>query len=379
MIQNNNSTNVSQSQHITRWGDARELTPEERLSSIDLENLDFGEVIDRILATNEIREEIGEEYLDDYKQVLLEDVRLGSRSFLDFVNWYNSKCPNTPILIPSDYGINTAEVELPDWLISGLVLRNGLTLFYGDAGSYKTTLTIYMGYALMTGTEFFGIPIDGSHKVLYVEQDESINILKDQVQKIGFPEDMFVCCKLPVLWNGKNFNQEFFHSLEALKPDVVFIDSLTNLGIEDIAKPPAILCVDALRRIANTKKLSFVLLHHENLQGKPLGLRLIIGRIDSEIQTSVSSVGNEDKITLVQGKVRGQHLEPMFFKANRGTLQIERELNMTIARRVQQMAEQGLDRTAILGHFKGTQEKAAARKAYQRLTRRTQVGTSNGT
>jgi hypothetical protein len=362
-------------QPITIREDARELTPEERLSPIDLEGLNFGEAVDRILATNEIREEIGEEHLDEYRQALMEDAKVGSKVFLDMVNWYNEQHPNTPILIPSDYAISTAEAELPDWLISGLVLRNGLTLFYGDAGSYKTTLTIYMGYSLMTGTEFFGIPIDGSHKVLYVEQDESISMLKDQVQKIGFPEDMFVCCKLPVLWNGKNFNQEFFHSLEALKPDVVFIDSLTNLGIEDIARPPAILCVDALRRIANKQHLSFVLLHHENLQGRPLGLRLIIGRIDSEIQISVSRVGNEDKITLVQGKVRGQHLDPMFFKANRGTLRIERELNMTIARRVQQMHEQGLDRTAILEHFRGTREKAAARKAYQRLPGRTQVRT----
>ena len=364
-----------ESPRITTREDARELTPEEKLSPIDLGNLDFGEAIDKILATNEIREEIGEEYLEDYREALLDDARLGSKGFLDLVRWYNEQYPDTPILIPSDYAISTAEAELPDWLISGLVLRNGLTLFYGDAGSYKTTLTIYMGYSLMTGTEFFGIPIDGSHKVLYVEQDESINMLKDQVQKIGFPEDAFVCCRLPVLWNGKNFNQEFFRSLEALKPDVVFIDSLTNLGIEDIARPPAILCVDALRRIANTKKLSFVLLHHENLQGKPLGLRLIIGRIDSEIQTSVSRVGNEDKITLVQGKVRGQHLEPMFFKANRGTLRIERELNMTIARRVHELHEQGLDKTAILEHFRGTREKAAARKAYQRLTQRTQPGT----
>jgi len=362
-------------QHITRREDARELTPEEKLSPIDLENLNFEEALDRILATDEIREDIGEEHLDDYRQAFMEDARLGSKVFLDLVKWYNEQYPDTPILIPSDYGISTAEAELPDWLISGLVLRNGLTLFYGDAGSYKTTLTIYMGYSLMTGTEFFGIPIDGSHKVLYVEQDESINILKDQVQKIGYPEHMFVCCKLPVVWNGKDFNQEFFRSLEALKPDVVFVDSLTNLGIDDIAKPPAILCIDALRRIANTKNLSIVLLHHENLKGKPLGLRLIIGKIDSELQTSVSHVGNEDKITLVQGKVRGQHLEPMFFKANRGTLQIERELNMTIARRVQQMVEQGLDRTAILAHFRGTREKAAARKAYQRLWHRTQAGT----
>lgn len=364
---------MNQQRAITRQEDAREL--EERLSPLDQRNLDFEGVVNKILAIEKIREEIGEEWLDDYRQALMEDAAIGHKKFLDLVRWYNGRFPDNPILIPSDYGISPAEVELPDWLIPGLVLRNGLTLFYGDAGSYKTTLTIYMGYSLMTGTEFFGIPIDGNYRVLYVEQDESISILKDQVQKIGYPEDIFICCKLPVLWNGKEFNQDFHNSLKALKPDVVFIDALTTLGIDDITRPPAALCLDALRRIANDKNLSIVLLHHENLQGKPLGLRLIIGKIDSEVQTSVSSARNEDKITLVQGKVRGQHLEPIFFKANRGTLQVERELNMTIARRVQQMVEQELDRAAILGHFRGTREKAAARKALQRLRQRTQPGT----
>ncbi len=293
-----------ESQIIYRREDARELTPQERLSPLDQENLDFEEAVDRILATEEIREsfvekygeEHLEEYLYDYRQALMEDAGLGSKKFLDLVRWYNKKFPANPILIPSDYGITPAEVELPDWLVPGLALRNGLTLFYGEAGSYKTTLTIYMGYALITGTDFFGIPIDGNYKVLYVEQDQSLSILKDQIQKIGYPEDVFICSKLPVLWNGKDFNQEFYNSLKALQPDVVFIDAYTSLGIEDITRPQSALCLDALRRIANDHRISIVIAHHENKAGTQMGSALHIAKIDSEVQTTVTKGESRDTI-----------------------------------------------------------------------------------
>jgi hypothetical protein len=47
---------------ITNRNELRELTPEEMLSPIDQDNLNFEEVIDKILASEEIREEIGEEH-----------------------------------------------------------------------------------------------------------------------------------------------------------------------------------------------------------------------------------------------------------------------------------------------------------------------------
>lgn len=360
----------ARSQIITRRGQLRELRPEEKLSQLDLENLNFEEALDKILATDEIREEIGEEWLDEYRQALMEDAGLGSKKFLDLVKWYNGKFPDNPVLIPSDYGISPAEVELPDWLIPGLVLRNGLTLFYGEAGSYKTILTIYMGYALMTGTDFFGITLDGSYKVIYVEQDESISILKDQVQKIGFAEDIFICCRLPVLWDGKEFNREFHNSLNALKPDVVFIDAYTSLGIEDIARPASALCLDALRRIANKYRISIIIIHHENLSGKQMGSSLHRAKIDSEIQTSVTSRDNNiEKVVLTQGKARGQHIEPIFIKADKNTLHIERQLNMNTARMVREMQSAGMNRQEILSRFRG-REKEAARKALYRLSQR---------
>lgn len=354
-----NTMGQANSQPITRREDARELTPQDKLSPLDLE------IYERVIEKAKLLPEVDSQVIMD---AINEDVALGSKQFLDGVRFLNDKLPDNPILIPSDYVTNLTEVELPDWLVPGLVLREGLTLFYGEAGSYKTTLTIYLGYSLMRGTDFFGIPIDGSHKVLYVEQDQSLSVLKDQVQKIGYPEDIFICCKLPILWDGKHFNSEFYNSLEALQPDVVFIDAYTSLGIEDITRPQSALCLDALRRAANKYRISIVITHHENKSGGQMGSALHIAKVDSEVQTTVTKGESRDMVMLSQGKVRGQHIEPIFLEANRDTLHIERRLNMNLTRMIRGMLSAREDRQTILSHFRGTQ-KESARRILHRLSR----------
>lgn len=348
MSQLNNSTDVRRSQPITRREDARELSPEEKLSPLDLE------IYERVIEKAKLLPQETEQDCLNYKMVMdaiNEDAGLGSKGFLDIVRWLNEKFPDNPIPIPTDYVTNLTEVELPDWLLSGIAVRNGLTLFYGEAGSYKTTLTIYMGYSLMTGTNFFGIPIDSSYKILYVEQDQSLSILKDQVQKIGYPEDMFICCKQPVLWDGKRFNQDFYNSLEALQPDVVFIDAYTSLGIEDITRPQSALCLDALRRIANEYRISIIVTHHTNLRGEQIGSSLHKAKIDSELQTTViKKEEGRNTILLSQGKVRGEHFEPIFLVADVATLHMERR-NQSIRQAVFSMASGGMGKDEIVSSF----------------------------
>lgn len=377
MSQENGNAGTAQTQIVYRRDAARELPPEEMLSRLDME------IHERAMEKAAL---LPRETEDDYlnyrmaMDAINEDAAIGSKRLLDTVRWLNDKLPDDPILIPSDYLTNLTEVEPPDWLVPGLVLRNGLTLFYGEAGSYKTTLIIYLGHALMTGTAFFGIQIEGSYRVLYVEQDQSLSIMKDQVQKIGYPEGIFICCKLPVLWDGRNFNKDFYDSLEALKPDVVFIDAYTSLGIEDITRPQSALCLDALRRTANDRKISIVITHHENKAGTQMGSALHVAKIDSEVQTTVTTrEGTRETIMLSQGKVRGQHIEPVFLVADKNTLRIERRLNMTVARQVRAMLSEGHDRQSVLNRFRGTPQIEAARKALQRAARgdaRAETGTS---
>ncbi|MFC2034032.1 AAA family ATPase [Chloroflexota bacterium] len=357
MTELNDNTEVTRP--ITNREDARELSAEEQLSPIDLD------IYEKVIEKARLLPRQTEEDCMNYKLVInaiAENCGIGSKQLIDIAQWLNNKLPNNPILIPSHYATTLNIIELPDWLIPGLALRNGLTLFYGEAGSYKTILTIYMGYALMTGTDFLGIPVEGNYKVLYVEQDESHSVLKEQVQMIGYPEEMFICCKLPVLWNTRQFNQEFFDTLKALQPDIVFIDAYTSLGIEDITRPQSALCLDALRRIASEYKISIIITHHENKAGTQMGSALHIAKIDSEVQTSITSRdGNRETIILTQGKVRGQHIDPVYIEAQKDTLRLERRLNMNLTQMIRIMLTEGQDRATILSNFRGTPRNSARR------------------
>lgn len=320
MVQDDSSTNVRNNQAVTRREDARELSPSESLSPIDLESLEFGEVVDRILAVPSIREEIGEEHLDDYRKALMEDAGLGSKAFLDLVRWYNEECPHAPILIPSDYVVDVREATEPDWVIPGIAVRHNTTLIYGDAGVGKTTFYLYLADALTNGGEFVGIQC-GRCRPLIVCQDEDHSLLKSHWATMG-KTGLLPVAKKDIVWDKKDFNVDFGNTLRAYKPDVVFIDSYTSLGIPDITRPESGLVFDAMNRIAREHRCAVILIHHTNLSGEPMGSSLHRAKVSSLV-----SIRNTDDrhIVVEQEKVRGSHFDPIVIRFDRVNLTMEKE------------------------------------------------------
>jgi RecA-family ATPase len=344
---NDNSTNVLQSQHITRREEARELTPQEKLSPIDLENFNLEEVVDRILVTNEIREEIGEEHLDEYRQALMEDAGVGSKVFLDMVNWYNEQYPDTPILIPSDYVGDAREVTEPDWIIPGIAVRNNTTLLYGDAGVGKTTFYLYLVDALMNGNEFVGIQCSRC-KPLVICQDEDHSLLKNHWATMG-KTGLLPVAKKDIVWDkGKgDFSEDFEMTLRAYKPDVVFIDSYTSLAIPDITRPESGLVFDAMNRTARDHKCSVILIHHTNLSGEPMGSSLHRAKVSSLVSIRAT---DDSHIVVEQEKVRGSHFDPIVIRFNKMNLAMEKEEG-SLREQIWRLLNQGETANAIIQRF----------------------------
>lgn len=219
----------------------------------------------------------------------------------------------TMSVIPEQFVRNLDNVPEPDWIIPGFIVREGLTLLYGESGSYKTTVAIYMAHSLQTASDFFGIPIGKPYKVLFVEQDESLGLLKSVIDTIGLkfkPE-------LPVhqvYWDEKRkaFNPEFAIALAVSKADVVFIDAYTSLGVPDITRPESGLVFDALRRYSTANKCSICIIHHSAASGKQMGSSLHIAKADVVIEaTKFQEDTNTAKIQLLQEKARGTQYEPL--------------------------------------------------------------------
>lgn len=141
--------------------DARDLTPEDKLSPIDIEGIDFDGVLNIILETEEIRESIGEEYLDTYKEAVLEDIRLGRKQSLDLIRWYNNINPNNPISIPSETNTIAGWLARPtvqtQWDIEQLMAQGTTLIISGVTGIGKTWETNHLAFQFRTGGIWHGL------------------------------------------------------------------------------------------------------------------------------------------------------------------------------------------------------------------------------
>jgi len=275
----------------------------------------------------------------------MEEAGLGSRGFLDLVNWYNSNNPDTPILIPSDYVADVREATEPDWIVPGIAVRNNTTLLYGDAGVGKTTFYLHLADALMNGSEFAGIRCEKC-KPLIVCQDEDHSLLKSHWATMGKTGPLPVA-KKDIVWDKKDFNEDFEMTLRAYKPDVVFIDSYTSLGIPDITRPESGSVFDATNRLAREHSCAIILIHHTNLSGEQMGSSLHRAKVSSMVSIVASS---DNHIVLTQEKVRGSHFEPIVIRFNRENLSMDREEG-SLREQVWRLLDQNVPANTIIEQF----------------------------
>lgn len=214
------------------------------------------------------------------------------------------------------------EVPEPDWLVEGIVVRQGLTLIYGESKIGKTTFCLNLIDALQRGNPLFGRKCKKA-KALLIEQDQSPPILGAQKRKLGKPEKLAVV-KAQIRWN--NATKKLDGNLEAVltfKPDVVIIDAYTSLGIEDINHPSAGLVFDALRVLSQEYNCAFVLIHHTNRSGTQMGSGLNTAKMDSVLFLKKTAESQGVKtVKIEQEKVKGDKCDDMVVYFNTDTLQM---------------------------------------------------------
>ncbi len=174
----------------------------------------------------------------------------------------------------NEFLLDIDEAPEPDWLVEGIVVRQGLTLLYGESGVGKTTFCLYLIDAVDEGKPLFGRKCKKA-KALLIEQDQSPPIMRGLKRKLGRPKKLAVA-RAQIKWN--NTTKEFDSKLEAVltfEPDVVIIDTYTSLGVEDINHPSAGLAFDALRELSQKHNCSFVLTHHTGKSGTQMGSSLL--------------------------------------------------------------------------------------------------------
>jgi len=180
---------------INRKEDARELTDQEKLSPLD-QGVVVG-ALDKITAASVIREYIGnEEYIEDFRQAIIEDASIGHKRFLDVVRWYNSRFPDNPILIPSDkylgrsiadmqsYPLHKSEIIIGDET-STLLTKGARVCVYAQPKAAKTTFTIQLGLDLASGGIFLErYRVARAHNVLYLNFELDAALFEERIMLV---------------------------------------------------------------------------------------------------------------------------------------------------------------------------------------------------
>jgi RecA-family ATPase len=253
---------------------------------------------------------------------------------------------------------DVSDFPQPDWIVEGIVIRNGLTLLYGDSGAGKTTFCLYMTDAIQMGKDLLGLKCKQG-RVIFIENDESAELLKSHRDKVGLPTKLDIA-NTDIAWDAgtKKFNKEFEEILYYYKPDVVIIDAFTSLGIPDITRPESALVLDELRRLAKGHGCAMVIIHHTNKAGEQMGSSLHKAKMDS----IVSLVNVSDIVTVTQEKVRGSKFEPKGIYFDPVTLKMT-DAKMTLKAQVQLLKAQGFSLKDIQSKFHSA-NKQTIRKYY---------------
>jgi len=171
--------------------------------------------------------------------------------------------------IPELIAMQTEETR--EWIVSGLLPKGTTVLFYADGGVGKTLFIYDLLKLVHTSDTFLHKRVASRPKTLLIQTDEpQIDMVsRFQEKDMGGISDITVTTEWAFAeisrLKQKIINENF---------ELVIIDSFTSasryaLTEEKDAMHSAILY--QLRDIANSSKCSFIVIHHENKQGKVRG------------------------------------------------------------------------------------------------------------
>gem|GEM_PF-2130643 len=231
-----------------------------------------------------------------------------------------------------DKDLKSMQIEPIEWIIENLIPKNSIVLLGGKRATLKSCLSLYFTYCISNGKPVFNKFSTSKLKVLYVDEENGIPILKERSEKIkagleineGCNNVAFVCFSGLKLDNKNNI-ESLKSTIIEFKPDLIIIDSFRRIFRfdENDAGETSNIFIDVLRPIINEFNLSWLILHHLR-KGNQFGVKddLDEFRGSSDLVNFADVVlmterpkGSVDKLTLKQPKCRvAQEMESKILK-----------------------------------------------------------------
>lgn len=160
----------------------------------------------------------------------------------------------------------TQDVKPVDWLVEDWFAKGDVSLLVGDPGLGKSWLTMSLAKAIAEGDgEWIGLRT-GSGSVMYVDEENPEDIIKQRMKKLGVSErgaKNIHYLYRPGIWINKD-PDAFLDEALALEPTFIVIDSLSRIHSEDenSANSMAKLFRDGIQPLARETGAAVVVIHH---------------------------------------------------------------------------------------------------------------------
>lgn len=151
------------------------------------------------------------------------------------------------------------------WIVPNLLHTTGMFILSGQPGVGKTQLSFDWAYRLAVGLPFLDLEIAGPNKVAYMSLE------MDAVELKYIFEHQAVDFKMQGLWNQNMFIiapdidsdlRGFEKTLAKINPDVLIIDSISELATDDLTESEAKSIMKWMKRIRKVYNIAIIAIHH---------------------------------------------------------------------------------------------------------------------
>ena len=152
-----------------------------------------------------------------------------------------------------------------EWIIPGLLHTTGMLILSGQPGVGKTQLSFDWGYRLAVGLTILGLEIRRPYKVAYLSLEMDVVELKYifKHQAAVFKEQG--------LWNANMYvispdidadMRGFEKTLIKINPDVLIIDSISELATDDLTETESRTIMKWMKKIRKVHNVAIIAVHH---------------------------------------------------------------------------------------------------------------------
>ena len=252
------TTQEANTQPITIREDARELTPQEKLSPQDIEEL-YDSIIEK--AKGLPGNELDRQGLID---AINEAARLGSKDFLDWVRWIEHKIRNQALTarqLLEDLPQTTT--SRPSHIAGGIMGHEEKRITYALPKHLKTMEAMVEGFHIAGGRSYLGFDVTQG-KVLYIGLEGTLVKLRARIVKMmqNFPEESWGNFRFVILRPGERNVGRIEELIREHKPDLTIIDPLTNLLKKEDKKEDVDGLLNELDRLIDNCHTAIHIIHH---------------------------------------------------------------------------------------------------------------------